>query len=104
MMENCFGDATAIYKRDVFERIGGFHEIYGLSLEDWQLHLRAVLEGLTLISLPLPLFWYRLTPGSMTRTTNYVANMRVVASSFYAKMPRNLWKIVDFLIGTNLPN
>ncbi len=103
LIQNCFGDVTAIYKRDLFERIGGFHEIHGLALEDWQFHLRARLEGLTLLSLPLPLFWYRLTPDSMTRSTNYLANMRVVASSFYAKMPRNLSKIVDFMIGTNQP-
>ena len=69
------------------ERIGGFHEIHGLALEDWQFHLRARLEGLNLLSLPLPLFWYRLTPDSMTRSTNYLANMRVVAPPF---MPRCL--------------
>jgi len=103
MIQNCFGDATAIYKREVFERIGGFHEIHGVALEDWQFHLRAKMEELTLLSLPLPLFWYRLTPGSMTRTTNYMANMRVVASSFHAKLPRNFSRIVDFVIGTNQP-
>lgn len=103
VIQNCFGDATAIYRRELFERIGGFHEIPGVTHEDWQLHLRAYLEGLSLISLPLPLFWYRLAPDSMTRTTNYSANMRVVASSLYEKVPPHLSKIVDFMIGTNHP-
>jgi GT2 family glycosyltransferase/glycosyltransferase involved in cell wall biosynthesis len=103
VIQNCFGDATAIYKREVFERIGYFHEIPGVTLEDWQLHLRARLEGLSLLSLPLPLFWYRVTPDSMSKTTSVYANMRAVASTIQQTMPRSLSHMVDFMIGTNYP-
>ncbi len=103
VIQNCFGDATAIYKRDTFDRIGGFHEIRNVTYEDWQLHLRASLEGLTLLSLPLPLFWYRVTPDSMSRTTNYGANMRMIASAVQEKIPRSLAKIVDLMIGSHPP-
>jgi glycosyltransferase involved in cell wall biosynthesis/GT2 family glycosyltransferase len=101
VIQNCFGDATAIYKRDLFERLGYFHELPGVTFEDWQLHLRACLEGFSLISLPLPLFWYRITPGSMIKTTNIYANLRVVASAFHKKIPPSLFQLVDFMIGTN---
>jgi hypothetical protein len=102
-VRNCFGDTTAIYKRELFERIGYFHEIFGVTHEDWQLHLRACLEGLTLLSLPLPLFWYRVAPGSVTRSTDPYDNANVVASTFREKLPRNLWQIVDFTIGGHFP-
>jgi glycosyltransferase involved in cell wall biosynthesis len=101
VIQNCFGDATAIYKHDLFERIGYFHELPGVTFEDWQLHLRACLEGFSLLSLPLPLFWYRIAPGSMIKTTNIYANLRVVASALHEKMPGSLTQLVDFMIGTN---
>jgi O-antigen biosynthesis protein len=101
VLENCFGDATAIYKRGLFEHVGCFHEIMGVTYEDWQLHLRACLEGLSLLSLPIPLFWYRVTPGSMIRSTNPYENMRVVASALHAKVPRNFAAAIDFMIGAH---
>ncbi len=101
VIQNCFGDATAIYKRSVFERIGGFHEIHGVAYEDWQLHLRASLEGLTLLSLPLPLFWYRVTPNSISRSTSHGANMQVIAAAVQKKLPQNLARVVDLMIGTH---
>ena len=101
VIQNCFGDATAIYKRGLFEHVGCFHEIMGVTYEDWQLHLRACLEGLSLLSLPLPLFWYRVTPGSMMRSTNAYENMRTVASALHAKVPRSFAAAIDFMIGAH---
>jgi glycosyltransferase involved in cell wall biosynthesis len=103
LLQNCFGDTTAIYKHEMFERIGYFHEIFGVTHEDWQLHLRACLEGLTLLSLPLPLFWYRVAPGSVIRSTDPYENISVIASTFREKMPPNLRQIIDFMIGVNFP-
>jgi GT2 family glycosyltransferase len=101
---NCFGDATAIYKRDLFEHVGCFHETKGVTHEDWQLHLRACLEGLSLLSLPLPLLWYRVAPGSMIRNTNAYENMRVVASALHSKVPRSFATAIDFMIGACGPS
>lgn len=50
---NCFGDATGIYRREVFERVGFFHEWHGIGHEDWHLHARASLAGLKHLSLPV---------------------------------------------------
>jgi glycosyltransferase involved in cell wall biosynthesis/GT2 family glycosyltransferase len=99
LVQNCFGDATAIYKRELFERTGCFHETAGVTHEDWQLHLRASLDGQVLLSLPLPLFWYRVAPDSMVRNTSPYANMRVVASAFAAKMPPAFAPMIDLMVG-----
>jgi O-antigen biosynthesis protein len=102
LLQNCFGDATAIYKRTVFEKTGPFHEIAGVTYEDWQLHLRACLAGCQLLSLPLALFWYRVLPDSMIRSTNQYFNMRAVASVFHRQVPANLVPIIDFIIGRQI--
>ena len=72
--ENCFGDATAIYRKDAFEKLGGFHQVMGVTHEDWQLHAKAVLAGMHLATIPEPLFWYRGHENSMIRTTNNFKN------------------------------
>jgi glycosyltransferase involved in cell wall biosynthesis/GT2 family glycosyltransferase len=101
-VQNCFGDATAIYKRNIFERVGRFHEVFGVTHEDWQLHLRACLANYKLLSLPLPLFWYRVTPGSMARSTSAYANMRIIASTLRQELPPDIAPMVDFLTGMHL--
>jgi glycosyltransferase involved in cell wall biosynthesis/GT2 family glycosyltransferase len=100
LIQNCFGDATAIYKRELFGTAGYFHEIHGTTYEDWELHLRWALAGCKILSLPLPLFWYRVTPGSMSRSTNGYSNMQVIASAFRQSIPPLLAPIVDLLVGS----
>ena len=51
---NCFGDATGIYRRDVFDRIGFFHEWRAIGHEDWHLHARAALAGLKTVIVARP--------------------------------------------------
>jgi glycosyltransferase involved in cell wall biosynthesis len=65
--ENCFGDAQALIRRDVLESLGGFSEDFGLGHEDWEFFARAALAGHEVLSLPEPLFWYRVTSQSMLR-------------------------------------
>jgi GT2 family glycosyltransferase len=77
---NCFGDANALVRRSAFEALGGFTEDQGVTHEDWELYVRAVLRGYRLEVVPEALFWYRYTPGSMIRTTpqgrNYARSLR----------------------------
>jgi O-antigen biosynthesis protein len=101
MIQNCFGDATSIYKTNLFDAVGYFHEIYGVTNEDWEMHLRLALAGYQILSLPLPLLWYRVTPGSMSRSTSRYSNMRVVASTIQRNIPAQLAPIVDLLLGTH---
>ncbi|WP_296819973.1 glycosyltransferase [Brevundimonas sp.] len=79
-IENAFGDANALVRRDAFARLGGFTEDYGVGHEDWELFARAVLGGLTLLSVPEPLFHYRVASSSMLRAeknpANFLRNLR----------------------------
>jgi len=101
LIQNCFGDATAIYKSELFGALGYFHEVYGVTHEDWELHLRWALAGCKLLSLPLPLFWYRVAPGSMSRSTSRYSNMRIVASTIRRNISPQLAPILDLLVGSH---
>lgn len=72
---NCFGDANALVRRDVFLALGGFTEDHGLGHEDWEFFARAVLKGYRLEVMPEPVYWYRFAPGSMLRSTQRQANI-----------------------------
>ena len=67
LVNNCFGDANALWSREAFERLGGFTEDWGITHEDWELFCRAALEGLKLVCVPEPLFWYRIDSVGMSR-------------------------------------
>ena len=99
---NCFGDATGIYRRDVFERIGYFHEWRGIGHEDWHLHARAALAGLKSLSLPVPVFWYRRTPGTMLNITDRYTNNRIIWDVYQAALPPGLSRFVDLAIRNDL--
>lgn len=101
-IHNCFGDCSGIYRTDIFSRVGGFHEIHGVSYEDWQMHLRIAVAGFCILSLPEPLLWYRIRKGSMLRSTQPYTNARVVASVIDSTPSSALAPLSDYLIGTEL--
>jgi GT2 family glycosyltransferase len=68
LFHNLFGDAQACFRREVLEELGGFTEDHGVGHEDWELFARAALRGFTLLSVPEPLYWYRISGTSMLRT------------------------------------
>lgn len=99
-VHNCFGDVSGIYRRGVFEKVGYFHELRGVVFEDWQLHLKIVVAGYSLLSLPEPLVWYRIRPNSLLRTTSRYDNARVIAATV-REMPCSILEpLVDYLIGS----
>ena len=57
---NCYGDTNAIFRRDAFEKIGGFRAKFGSRLGDWDLFHRLVASGFSVESIPEPLFLYRI--------------------------------------------
>lgn len=67
VFRNVFGDANALVRRSLFERLGGFTEDYGVGHEDWEFFARATLAGADLQLVPEPLFWYRVGEASMLR-------------------------------------
>jgi glycosyltransferase involved in cell wall biosynthesis len=98
MYENVFGDANALVKRSVFEQLGGFKEVYGVTCEDWELWARAVHRGFRLEVIPLPLFWYRLHPTSMLETSDRLANALLATSPYREKVSRDLRPAFAFAV------
>ncbi|WP_375411261.1 glycosyltransferase [uncultured Bradyrhizobium sp.] len=101
-IHNCFGDASGIYRKAVFDEIGYFHELHGTAFEDWQMHLRVVTAGFRLLSLPEPLVWYRVRPNSMLRTTRRYDNARVIASTVRRLPCSMLEPLADYLMGSEI--
>ncbi|WP_129221391.1 glycosyltransferase [Lichenibacterium ramalinae] len=95
---NVFGDATGMYRRRVFDSIGFFHERRGVGYEDWHLHARAALAGLSILSLPEPLYWYRRVPSGMLMSTDEFDNNRVVWNAYAEALPASLRRLVDLSV------
>ena len=61
---NVVGDACALVRRDAFEAVGGFTEVYGVGLEDLELFNRLIEAGKRIEPLPDPVYYYRAHPGT----------------------------------------
>lgn len=56
---NVFGDANALIRVSALEAVGGFTEDYGVGKDDQELAARLVLNGHSVVHIPLPLYWMR---------------------------------------------
>lgn len=52
-------NCCSLFKREIWDKIGGYDENMKLGLEDWDFWLRATKEGYTVSVVPEPLFNYR---------------------------------------------
>lgn len=68
---NVFGDANSLVKRRVFETVGGFPSMPGLTAEDWELWARIAWEGGIIAVIPEVLFDYRVHAESVVRTASW---------------------------------
>jgi len=57
-------NCSSMFSRKVYETIGGYDERL-TAYEDWQFWLRATKAGFKVVTIPLPLFYYRKHKGSM---------------------------------------
>jgi len=55
----------SLYRREVWERIGGYRANMSAGYEDWDFWLAAALQGFQGLHLPEPLLYYREKPASM---------------------------------------
>jgi GT2 family glycosyltransferase len=94
LLRNVFGDANSLFRRSVFDRIGGFHEEFGVSGEDWELLARAVLHGLVVQVVPEPLVRYRQSPQGMLHTTPTRANYMRALRPYFQLLPPHLRPLV----------
>jgi glycosyltransferase involved in cell wall biosynthesis len=100
MYLNGFGDAHAAFKREVLEYIGGFTEDIGVGHEDWEIFAKAALSNCTILHIPKPLFWYRISDDSMLRarfspTLDYLRSLR----PYLEKVPAVLRPALTFAMG-----
>ena len=96
LFHNVYGDANALIRKDVFEKIGGFSEISGLGFEDWEFFAKAALAGFRIQVVPEPLFWYRKSTGSMLAETSTIWNLRRVTRLFAGIDPATLEALLLF--------
>lgn len=101
LFENCLGDAQALVRRDVLESLGGFTEDFGVGHEDWELFARAALAGHEVLSVPEPLFWYRVSSGSMLRSRpDPEIDLRRNARAYTELLPPVLRPVLLTALGT----
>jgi glycosyltransferase involved in cell wall biosynthesis/GT2 family glycosyltransferase len=94
LLRNVFGDANALVRRDVFERVGGFTEDFGVGCEDWEFFARAVLRGLRLEVVPEPLVFYRQSARGITHSTPDRANRMRALRPYLGLLPAQLRPLV----------
>jgi len=82
LIGNTFGDANAMMRRTVFERIGFQIEQYGYTAHDWEFFARAALAGLKQRVIPEPLYWYRSSTQAMYRSSHWYENRLPVLAAF----------------------
>jgi glycosyltransferase involved in cell wall biosynthesis len=102
LSRNCFGDANALVRRTAFDAVGGFTEDHGVTHEDWEFMVKIVLHGLKLEITPEALFWYRVTPGSMIRTTPQYLNFNRHLRPYLEEVPEAYRNIIRLAQGLSL--
>ena len=99
MFANMYGDTNAMIRKSVFESVGGFPEDFGYALEDWELFSRCVLAGHKLLTVPDPLYWYRLRDQSHSKVTGVQSNSARTIRPYLSTIPSELHHILLFAQG-----
>ena len=99
MFQNMYGDTNAMIRKSAFDTVGGFPDDYGYALEDWELFSKSVLSGFRLVTIPLPLYWYRLRVTSHSRTTAKHGNQVRTIRPYLDTIPTSLHHLVLFAQG-----
>ncbi len=81
-IQDIFGDANAMFRRSIFDRIGYLSEDVRYKCEDWEFFTRATFSGLKLRVIPEPLYWYRSDPNSMYRQSHWYDNRQPIIALF----------------------
>jgi glycosyltransferase involved in cell wall biosynthesis/GT2 family glycosyltransferase len=102
VLQNTFGDANALCRRAAFREIGGFTEDYGVTHEDYELFARFTLHGYRLTVVPEALFWYRVTPNSMVRSTSQRANFARSLRPHFELVPELYHPLIEMCVAKSL--
>jgi len=97
---------TALYRREVWEAVGGYDETLRRGYEDWSFWISAVEHGFEAVHVPEPLFLYRARAGSMIAGTSEKAGL--VTAEVVARHPSffpadAVAKATELLVALNEP-
>lgn len=97
LFENVFGDTNSLIRKSKFLELGGFADDPLNPYEDWSFFAKAVLAGAHLEVLPEPLFWYRETENSRSRsgTLNSARGYNAVLEQYRATLPTELGHLMS---------
>lgn len=104
LITNPYGDANAMFRREVFDKVGYLNEERGFSASDWEFFLRADLAGLEIVPVPEPLYWYRSAPTGMNRNAEWLRNRRPIIEVFRKHKFAHTDMFVQLGISSNTAN
>jgi glycosyltransferase involved in cell wall biosynthesis len=104
LFRNEYGDANALVRREVFDKLGGFTELRGIGAEDYEFFGRAEVAGYQVRVIPQPLFNYRISDASMLQTTSIYANAKRARRAFGSRAAAWVDQIMDFAQNVHLSN
>lgn len=79
--QNVFGSATALIRRDAYDRIDGYTELRGVGYEDFEFMLKVAQTGGRIEICPEPLYLYEVDRPSMISQTSPLRNYRRILSA-----------------------
>ena len=88
---NCYGDATGMYRKDLFDRVGFFHEQRGVGHEDWHFFVRASLTGLRVIIVACAFVLVSANDGQHAQDYGYVIRTTGSSGTLIANICRGTW-------------
>lgn len=101
IMENIYGDANFIVKKEVFDQLNGFGTERETSWEDWEFLAKLSLNGYTQKVIPQSLFYYRHTAAGFSRNTNLYKNHQRILRCYNSHYPLEIQRLFSSYI---IPN
>lgn len=95
ILENIYGDANFIIKRQVFNEVGGFGTERHTSWEDWELLAKCALEGYSQSVVPKSLFGYRHTEMGFSRNTSLYDNHQRIMKCYSNYYPIEIQHLIS---------
>jgi GT2 family glycosyltransferase/glycosyltransferase involved in cell wall biosynthesis len=94
-LQNAFGAATALIRRDALATVGGYTEQYGVGHEDFELYARMLQSGLKIEVCPFPLYLYQVDHAGMISSTSSMRNWNRVVNAIKIIEQPAAWR--DFI-------
>lgn len=92
---NCLGSATALIRRDFFEKIGGYTELKAVGHEDYELFLNVLQHGGKIEVMPEALYLYEVGRPSMISSTPVIRNFKRIGDAII--VDKDSKSITDFM-------